>query len=291
MSPQQRTAISFSKRLLLFLVVGTASIFLIKAIYALGPQSPESPGQERKLATREFKDMPVELVEVRNLQSDTWWKDLEIELKNVSKKPIYYLSAYLEFPDDGSGGSIYGILLSWGNGKKLDTRKFADSDAEHVEPGDTFVLTIPEMYIKGLRAMHRMRPQVTYNLRLWFEKTYFGDGTGFESEGHWQDFRGNDPPPKLEKRHHSKRLKEARNHATTSIPEPICGGGNCFRWVVPQNPGPSSCSGCLTRNATVSAAAPSCLVTSLHNLPSLRRMGFWPSLNPISPQTVVIGTA
>ena len=76
MSPRQKDAISFTKRLVLFLVVGTASIFVIKVIYALGPQLPESSKEERKLKTREFKDMPVEVVEVRNLQSETWYEDL-----------------------------------------------------------------------------------------------------------------------------------------------------------------------------------------------------------------------
>jgi hypothetical protein len=73
----------------------------------------------------------------------------------------------------------------------LDARKFADAEAERVEPGDTFVLTISEMYRGGLRVKQKLHPEFTKNFRLWFEKTYFGDGTGFESEGRWQDFRGN----------------------------------------------------------------------------------------------------
>jgi hypothetical protein len=220
MSPQQKTVVSISKRLLLLIIFGAASIFLIKGIYALGMAQPqESPNEVRKLKIRDFKDMPVSLVEVRNLQSETWYEDLEIELKNVSNKPIYFLSAYLEFPDDRWGDSIYGIRLSWGDPKKLDIRKFADPVADRVEPGKTFVLTIPDMYKKGLRAMHRMRPHVTKNLRLWCEKTYFGDGTGFEAEGRWQDFRGNDPPPKPDKKHHPSRLngkEPIRSSASTS---------------------------------------------------------------------------
>jgi hypothetical protein len=216
MSPQQSPVASLIKRLLLLIIFGTASVFLIKAIYALGPtQSPD----ERKVKVRDFKDMPVELVEVRNLQSETWWKDLEIELKNVSKKPIYFLTAYLEFPDESIDGARHGIRLAWGDPKKLDTRKLAAADAEFVEPGKTFVLTIPEMYQRGLKVKQSLRPQATRNLLLWFEKTYFGDGTGFESEGRWQDFRGDEPPPKFEKRHHSKRDKKEGNHSTTSTPE------------------------------------------------------------------------
>jgi len=252
MSPQHQSAISLTKRLLLLIIFGIASIFLIRTIYALAPsQSNNASAHERKIKVRTFKDIPVSLVEVRNLQSETWYEDLEIELKNVSTKPIYFLTAYLEFPDDRWGDSIYGVNLAWGDPTKLDMWKVAPAGAEYVEPGKTFVLTIPEMYRKGLRAMHRMRPHVTKNLRLWFEKTYFGDGTGFESEGHWRDFRSNGPPPKPDINHRSPE----RNHATASIPEPICGGGNCFRWVVPDQRSPSSCSGCLTKNATSSPSA------------------------------------
>jgi len=256
MIPQQNVAISF-KRLLLVIILGMGSVFLIKGIYALGPaQSSVPSAQVRKLKTREFKDIPVTLVEVRNLQSETWYEDLEIELRNVSSKPIYLQTAYLEFPDDRVADTIYGIRLAWGNPKKLDSHRYADPAAEYVEPGKTFVLTIPEMYKKGLRAMHRMRPHVTTNLRLWFEKTYFGDGTGFESEGHWRDFRDKGLPLKRPKKHHSKPITEARSNATTSTLEPICGGGNCFRWVVPIERSPSSCYGCDTINAYSSSDAP-----------------------------------
>jgi hypothetical protein len=120
----------------------------------------------------------------------------------------------------------------------LDSRKFADTEAEHVAPGETFVLTIPEMYRGGLKVKQRLRPEGTKNIRVWFEKTYFGDGTGFESEGRWQDFKGNDPPPKLEQRDHSKQLRknaiiQLPPSRTQSVVEVIVLGGWCLRIPVP----------------------------------------------------------
>ncbi len=99
MNPQGHNAKSFIKRLFLSVLVVVASIFLIKGIYALGPESQDSPDK-------------------------------------------------------------------------------------------TFVVTISKMYLKGLRAQQRLRPHTTRNLLLRFEKTYFGDGTGFEVESWWRDFRG-----------------------------------------------------------------------------------------------------
>jgi hypothetical protein len=242
-----------AKRLFLLLAVGALATFVAKSLYTVSATQATDPSNQRKVKTRNFKDMPVSLVEVRNLQSDTWYEDLEIELKNVSNKRIYFLTAYLTLVDEKSGSGESGVHLSWGNADNLDDQKMAISDSEYVEPGRNLVLTIPKMYLKGLRAKQRLRPHVTRNLRLWFEKTYFGDGTGFESEGRWQDFRNNSPPK--DKRHHP-RNKGLSASALTSTPDVICGGGNCFRWVVPNNSAPSSCAGCLTINATSSDSAP-----------------------------------
>jgi hypothetical protein len=244
MSPQQETAASLIKRLLLFMIFGTASIFLIKGIYALG-QEPlqDSASQDRKIKAREFPDMPVVVVAIRNGESETWWKDLEIEVKNISSKPIYFVRAYLVFPDEKQSSGESGIRLTWGDAAKLDSRTYAGPKAERVEPGKNFVLTIPEMFRKGLKAKQRLRPEVTKNLVLEFTKIYFGDGTGFEGP-QLRDFTGNDPP-KLDKNHHSIRLKRNQPiRSSASIAQPICGGGNCFRWEYPQNPSPSSCFGC-----------------------------------------------
>ncbi|HEY5885432.1 MAG TPA: hypothetical protein VIT88_12130, partial [Pyrinomonadaceae bacterium] len=95
-SAQQNITISL-KRFLLLILAALASLCLINATYALDVQS-ELSNQKRKLKTRDFKDMPVALVEVRHLQSETWYEDLEIEVRNISSKPIYFVRAYLLFP-------------------------------------------------------------------------------------------------------------------------------------------------------------------------------------------------
>ena len=47
MSPQQKTAASFAKTLMLFIIVGAASTFIIKTIYGLA--APQSPGSTTKI--------------------------------------------------------------------------------------------------------------------------------------------------------------------------------------------------------------------------------------------------
>src|SRR5436305_15110434 len=63
-------------------------------------QSPEAQApRERTITQKHFAHMPVAINEVRNLnKGDEWFRDLEIEVKNVSDKPIYFISIIIELP-------------------------------------------------------------------------------------------------------------------------------------------------------------------------------------------------
>ena len=76
---------------------------------------------------REFKDIPLAITKVSKLQSDTWYKDLEIEVKNISSKPIYFILAYLDFPDvPVPADGVYGIALEFGARRNIDYRNDPD---------------------------------------------------------------------------------------------------------------------------------------------------------------------
>jgi hypothetical protein len=45
------------------------------------------------------RQIPVRVTNLRNLQNEDWLKDLEIEVENISTKPIYCLVVYIRFPD------------------------------------------------------------------------------------------------------------------------------------------------------------------------------------------------
>lgn len=170
-----------SKRLLVLVLCSVTSIFLIKGLFAQGTaQSNESQAQERKLKIKDFADMPVVVREVRNLQSKTWHKDLEIEVKNVSDKPIYFILAYLIFPDDKATNGEVGVRLTYGTPENIRIRRIADSKDLHLDPGETYVFTVPVMFRKGFEARHKKYTGLDKNLLLRFALISFGDGTGFE---------------------------------------------------------------------------------------------------------------
>ncbi len=156
------------------------------ALEILGAQQGD---QERTFEMRDFKDLPLAVRQVRNLQSDTWHKDLEIEVKNNSTKPIYSILAYLEFPDEPvRGDGVSGIVIIFGERKYVDLRRIGDSQDPHLNPGDTYVFTIPEKLKKGLKVKHEKSPKAFKRLELRFGVISFGDGTGFEAE-EFSDYR------------------------------------------------------------------------------------------------------
>jgi len=172
---------------------------------------------ERKLKVKEVKDLPVKIMEVRNLQSDTWYKDLEIEVKNVSGKPIYHIFAWLQFPDVYGEGAdrISGVTVEFGLAKYTDLRVIANTVDPHVEPGETCVLTFPEQYWGGLRWKEENTPEKVRKLELKFAVISYGDGSGFARDSP-RDYR-----PKKSRSHHGKALR--------SPPQDGC--GSCSRYV------------------------------------------------------------
>jgi len=218
--------------------------------------------EERTFKAREFKDMPLVIRQVRNLQSETWHKDLEIEVKNVSSKPIYFILAYLQFPDvPVPADGVYGIALEFGNRRNLDYRKDSDPQDPHLNPGEKFTFTIPESMKKGIRVQHERSPELMKRIELHFSVISFGDGTGFVAER----------PRAREKRSHSIRKNHSSNRLEKSAstePPPQDGCGTCSRYIMDQQQYVICYSGgpCFSNLATTSSDQP-CTLTRPNNFP------------------------
>ncbi|HEY0377782.1 MAG TPA: hypothetical protein VGC87_12725 [Pyrinomonadaceae bacterium] len=148
--------------------------------------------QDRKYKVRTFKGIPVAVEEVRNLQKEKdWFRDLEIVIKNISDKPIYYISFTIVFPDvpppaDAPAGTTVGVILRFGNRDLQDLRNLAGPEDVSIKPGETYVFTIDKGHAEGFENMHRrqnLSPEATKNFYLRFDTFSFGDGTGFEGGG------------------------------------------------------------------------------------------------------------
>jgi hypothetical protein len=229
-----------------------------------GAQSPDDAGQERKLELKTFKDIPVSIHKVKNLNSNSWHKDLEIEIKNVSDKPIYFMLVYLVFPDDPvPPGGESGIPLVYGDPEiNGNIAKYANPEDEHLNPGETYIFTVPELFKKGLRAKHEKFPERAKNLVLKFAIINFGDGTGFEA-GRSLDLRRTRSALSPPEKQVPKNIRLSHSTSTSTLLQDSCGGGNCFRWFVNPTPVSTSCSCALTRVAIISLDRPCSHLTSI----------------------------
>jgi len=171
------SVLSAYRRLWIVLLIFAALPFLIKvAWFSSSAQSPESTTQERKLKMKEGINVPLE-VKVRNLQSKEWLKDLEIEVKNVGKKPIYSILVYLIFPDDKAAERV-GFPLIYGNPKNISFDRDPEAEDPHLDPGDSYVFKVEELYQKSFESRDKEYPEAYKKVDLVFQIVSFGDGTG-----------------------------------------------------------------------------------------------------------------
>ena len=186
----RRVSASPAVRLLLF----ASCVALVIGSGAFGPGYTQSQG-ERKIKIHTYNRMPVAIKEIRNLQKEgNWLRDLEIEVKNISRQPIYFISLSLGFPavpasppeprPDGSiaSRSETGFGISYGPDRMTDMTELPGPDDVPLKPGETYVLKVPEAYVMGYESMNRtmkIPPEAWNRIELSVSSINFGDGTGF----------------------------------------------------------------------------------------------------------------
>jgi hypothetical protein len=167
------------------------------------------------------------LREVRHLDSENWYNDLEIEFKNISSKRIYYVVGYLDFPDvPVAAGGIYGIPLLFGADKNMNYHSIADPDDPYIKPGEPLVFTIAESLRQGLKTEYEKSPDLMRKLELRLNLISFGDGTGFVAER----FRDE----KIKKAHAKPRKHHGASNTAPADPAepPQDGCGTCSRYIL-----------------------------------------------------------
>ena len=129
----------------------------------------------------------VAISAIRNLQSEQWHRDLEIEVQNNSGKPIYYLQIDVSLPDidttqaDGVPRH-YAFPLIFGRRELMKHGNYALATDRAISPGGREVFRIPEPYWKGLQnflSTKNLPMSAVKDIRLRIHSVSFGDGTGF----------------------------------------------------------------------------------------------------------------
>ena len=168
------------------------------AVLIIGPGFGEigiaqSEGKEQGTESRTLEildvgyKLPIEIVAVRNFQSKRWVEDLELEIKNISNKPMYEVYITLFLPDDkDEDGSLYAMSLEYGRIDLIHPRHRPTPDDKPIAPGQTVLLKFDERLSKGYEH-HLMTKSVPeeagYKVRMIIQTINFGDGTGFINGG------------------------------------------------------------------------------------------------------------
>ncbi len=158
-------------------------------------QTREKPfvvGQSTKrkaIVARSATNTAVAVIDVRNLDDQNWLERFELEVKNISGKPIYHLEIDLSFPDivntelDGVPRGLI-IPLMYGRYELTRESNFATSDDKPIKPGENHIFTIPESdrsWLEIRLASGIVPESAVKRLGVRIDSLSFGDGTGFTS--------------------------------------------------------------------------------------------------------------
>src|SRR5215831_19381423 len=152
------------------------------ALAGVAGSSNQSGREARTYRIRRGDDHPLKFLGIRNLDSDNFPYDLEIDVKNVSPKPIYFFRVNLLFPGvpgpSGGTGAILGFPLYYGRLEMISLGERATPDDPPLEPGETLVLRSSEGYQQGLRIYRStasIQDSAFNDFTIDFQEVGFGD--------------------------------------------------------------------------------------------------------------------
>jgi len=154
--------------------------------------SAQEGPQERLVENKIPKHVPLKVklkavkeAKIKDLTNSDWVRDFELEVTNISDKPIYYLELWLMLPDTMSENNNP-LAFSLRHGRidftHFDTRPVA-TDVP-IQPGETHTFAIPEEWQQGWREFKvRRNAPDPKKLHIEFIQLSFGDGSGFDGGG------------------------------------------------------------------------------------------------------------
>jgi len=151
-------------------------------------QTTERPAPRRTLEILGYGyQLPVQIAAVRHFQAEHWMRDLEIDVKNISGRPIFEVDLALFFPDDrDSANNVYGVNLSYGRPELMDPGRRPLPDDKPIGPAETVVLKVDDRLASGYEQ-HLLSGIVdesaSRRVRIAVMAVNFGDGTGFINGG------------------------------------------------------------------------------------------------------------
>ena len=151
-------------------------------------QSPA--GEQRRFKrVKSVADETVTITAVRNLQDADWLKEMEIEVKNLSGRPVYFLQVLVMLPGVVSSeldGTPRKWLVDLTYGRKDLMKDAPTPDDIPLKAGATHVFKIPQINRQTLQnrlASGEVPASAVRNVIMRVDAIAFGDGTGLIAGG------------------------------------------------------------------------------------------------------------
>jgi hypothetical protein len=164
---------------------GVVILLVVSAVLRVPQQaSPVWAFQQEAERILHLRTRPPRLIKIkqaRNLNSERWVDELEIEIENLSHKPIYYLSMTLKLPEVPTPLGYYAFSLRYGDPRLNDFAEQASPKDKPISPGETYVFQVPAHVKPGLKKYlieAKIPEAATKRLELSIHDISHGDGTG-----------------------------------------------------------------------------------------------------------------
>jgi len=184
--PQQAT---WRRLVLALLLAGFAFVLLVAGIRT--PSEATAP-QGRQVEYNIPKNLPLKVklkadkeAKVKDMGNAEWLRDFELQVTNLSDKPIYLVEFWLTLPDTKTeNDNPLAFILRFG---RIDFFKFNTRPIETdvpLKPGETYAFSIEETFQQGWAEFkHRKNVPDPGKISIDFVHLSFGDGSGFDGGG------------------------------------------------------------------------------------------------------------
>ena len=118
---------------------------------------------------------------LKDLKNERWTHDFELEVTNVSNKPIYLLELWIVMPEIiAENGHRMGFTLRYGRADFIHFDTHMTPDDIPIQPNESYTFKIDEQFQKGWEEYkareHKPDPR---KIEISFTQLSFGDGSGF----------------------------------------------------------------------------------------------------------------
>ena len=147
----------------------------------MGADQTIEPKEKRKISLRSAVPKEIKVVGIRNYDADDWYEKFEFEIKNDSKKDIWYIHFLVGLPEYSKEDELLVFVMRFGDNTRI-SEAIKNPNKPLIRAGEGHVFKIPPYQVENMKK--RISPDGTTlppvkHLKLELYKIFFTDGTGY----------------------------------------------------------------------------------------------------------------